>query len=133
MQHVSLMEQKVRKCGDTPGTFAQISERNTPITPASQFDKPASQAARDSIGPGCGAEFSENGADMKLDRVLRNAQLCGDVSIAEPVRQQSKNFDFPWREFFGRRLIARVWRYQRAVENGQTGGDRFYGVHNLVA
>ena len=114
--------------------FDGLPERNTPITPrGSQFDQPAAQAARDGFGASCGAEFSENRADVKLDRVLGNAQLCGDVFIAEAVCQQSQNFDFPWCELFGRRLIAGVLRHQRAVENGQTGGDRFDGVHDLVA
>src|SRR5215472_5261317 len=42
-------------------------------TAGSQFDEPAAQAARDGFGAGCGAEFSENRADVKLDRVLGNA------------------------------------------------------------
>ena len=73
--------------------------------PLSEFDKTASQTARDRFGSRRNAQLSENGVDVKLDRVFRDAQLLRNVFIAETVRQQSKDFALARSQLFGKRFI----------------------------
>ena len=86
-----------RKWGLTPS--------RSRFLPRSEFDEPASQTARDRFGSRRNAQLSENGVDVKLDRVFRDVQLLRNVFIAETVRQQSKDFALARSQLLGERFI----------------------------
>ena len=47
-----------------------------------QFDEASSQTTRNSFGTGRSAKFSQNRADVKLDRVFRDAQFRRYILIS---------------------------------------------------
>ena len=60
-------------------------------------------------------EFFENGADMRLDGALRNAECPGNFLVAGPGSQRGSNLFLP---------ISEIFRPVRPLRSGSPAGLR---------
>src|SRR5205807_852203 len=62
------------------------------------LDQPLAQAFVDRLGTARGIELAQQRLDMKLDGVLRDAELARDGLVAEPVADRGEDLDLARRQ-----------------------------------
>src|SRR3984957_1633600 len=75
-----------------------LSQRRAAPASPSKLNNPQPRRMRDGVGAAGGVELVDEGGDMKLDRMDRNAEAAGDRLFGDAFGEMAEHFAFARRQ-----------------------------------